>query len=178
MIAPRACRYFASPLRYILRFLSPQHPHSHCGHTAFQLGRRLVHGLHHLQEGGYQPFFSSALLNTLAMAPSAGPVPLLPWLCRSCLMPLLDPSHLRDDRQAQSCRPQPVLPWAQWPTAFSCPSSPYFLPSVCAYHTTVVLLLPNVNTGLVSAQSRRTNVLANCLFLQGQLIPSFLEQTG
>ncbi len=37
-------------------------------------------------------------------------------------------SPLRDDRHAESCRPQPVLPWAQWPMAFSRPSSPSFLP--------------------------------------------------
>jgi hypothetical protein len=60
--------------------------------------------------------------------------------------------------------------------AFLCPSLPFFLFAVCAYHPTVVLLLHTVNTGLVSAQSRRTNALANCLLLQGRIIPSFLEQ--
>jgi hypothetical protein len=108
----------------------------------------------------------------------APPAPLLPWLCQSCLLPLLDPSHLRDDRLAESCRPQPGLPWAQWPMAFLCPSLPYFLPSACAYHTTVVLLLPNVNTGLVSAQSRRTNALANCLFSRGGLSHRSLCRPG
>ncbi len=70
--------------------------------------------------------FSSACAADVAVlhhSPWAGhpapPAPHLPWLCRSCLLPLLDPSHMRDDRQATSCRLQPVLPWAQWPMAFS-----------------------------------------------------------
>jgi hypothetical protein len=81
--------------------------------------------LHHSLWAGLLGAAGAAVPNhSLWAGHPAPPAPLLPWLCRSCLLPLLDPSHLWDDRQAQSCRPQPVLPWAQWPTAFLCPSSP------------------------------------------------------
>ncbi len=102
----------------------------------------------------------------------------LPCLCRSSLPPILDPSPLRVYRPVTSCRLQPVLPWAQWPMAFSRPSSPFFLPCcVCLPHDSCAPPLL-VNTGLVSAQSRRTDALANCLFFRVSLSPGSLSRPG
>ncbi len=106
------------------------------------------------------------------------PAPLPPWLCRSCLPPLLDPSPLRDDREATSCRPQPALPWAQWPMAFSRPSSPFFLPCcVCLPHDSCAP--PSYCEHRLGLRAKSSYQCASQLpFLQGRLIPSFLEQAG
>ncbi len=107
----------------------------------------------------------------------APPAPLLPWLCRSCLPPLLDPSPLRDDRQATSCQPQPALPWAQWPMAFSRLSSPFFLPCcVCLPHDSCAPPYCEHRLGLRAKSSYQC--ASQLPFLQGRLIPSFLEQAG
>jgi hypothetical protein len=50
--------------------------------------------------------------------------------------------------------------------------------AACAYHTTVVLLLLTVNTGLVSTQSHRTNALANCFFSRVSLSHHSLFRPG
>ena len=52
----------------------------------------------------------------------------------------------RDNCHQQSCWLRPDRRRARWPTTFSCPSLPFLLFAVCAYHPTVVLLLLTVNT--------------------------------